>query len=218
MLNRTKHLGDHHRSITILIGGLTRFEVECVVRIWLDGERKEWQKFLQASSSAPVLLKRRYLSPLLLYRTHARFSLVLCVWFISQRVTLPALQCRLGDKPVKIRVFCPQNGTAVLKGLLGGGVTSYRRLIVKSVESAKRRKGQFSVRSFSPKTFRANCSPVLGTCQSIPSSLPPKRDCSSMLTVSIVKRLTTVRVQKKVSNIIFSGSRLSRPDLFPKPP
>ena len=28
-------------------------------------------------------------------------------------------QSRFGDKPLKLQVVCPQNGTAVLKGLMG---------------------------------------------------------------------------------------------------
>ena len=32
-------------------------------------------------------------------------------------LTLLELQSRFGDKPVKFGVICPQNGTAVLKGL-----------------------------------------------------------------------------------------------------
>ena len=32
-------------------------------------------------------------------------------------LTLLGLQSRFGDKPVKFGVICPQNGTAVLKGL-----------------------------------------------------------------------------------------------------
>ena len=34
-------------------------------------------------------------------------------------LTLLEPQSRFGDKPVKFQVVCPQNGTAVLKGLCG---------------------------------------------------------------------------------------------------
>ena len=38
-------------------------------------------------------------------------------------LTLLGLQSRVGDKPLKVSVVCPQNGTAVLKGSKGSDST-----------------------------------------------------------------------------------------------
>ena len=40
-----------------------------------------------------------------------------CDHEIRQILTLIGLESRFGDKLLRIRVLCPQNGTAVLKGL-----------------------------------------------------------------------------------------------------
>ena len=40
-------------------------------------------------------------------------------WYLVAPLTLLEPQSRFWDKPAKIQVVCPQNGTAVLKGLNG---------------------------------------------------------------------------------------------------
>ena len=55
-----------------------------------------------------------------------RHTLCPCGFFILERCKLTLLEPhpRFGDAPLKFQVVCPQNGTAVLKGLIGHKTTT----------------------------------------------------------------------------------------------
>ena len=67
----------------------------------------------------PLVRRSMWLFPAntLMYTLNLQIhSLMSFVFFFWGRLTLSVLQSHFGDKPYEIRVVCPVNGTAVLKG------------------------------------------------------------------------------------------------------